>query len=59
MRDIAKSDARWTVARVQEWYNKRPWIRGYCGYPSNCVNRIAMWQEYNHDKVFEQIENEF
>lgn len=59
MRDIAKSDARWTVDRVQEWYNKRPWIRGYCGYPSNCVNRIAMWQEYNHDKVFEQIENEF
>ncbi len=50
---------QWTKEQAWEWYNRQPWIRGYNGYPSNCVNRIAMWQEYNHKEVFEQIEYEF
>ncbi len=50
---------QWTKEQAREWYESRPWIRGYNGYPSNCVNRIAMWQKYNHDEVFAQIDREF
>ena len=50
---------QWSKEKVWEWYNSHPWIRGFNGYPSNCVNRIAMWQEYNHEAVAEQIEYEF
>jgi hypothetical protein len=50
---------QWTPERAWEWYNSRPWIRGFNGYPSNCVNRIAMWQKHNHEAVFQQIEKEF
>lgn len=50
---------KWSKEKAWSWYNQRPWIRGYNGYPSNCVNRIAFWQEYRHEEVFEQIEQEF
>lgn len=50
---------QWTKEKAWKWYNSMPWIRGFNGLPSNCVNRIAMWQEYNHKEVFEQIEREF
>ncbi|MBR3804568.1 MAG: cellulase family glycosylhydrolase [Clostridia bacterium] len=50
---------KWSKERAWEWYNSRPWIRG-CNYlPANCVNRIEMWQEYNHDKVYAVMEEEF
>ena len=50
---------KWSREKAWEWYNSQPWMRGFNGYPSNCVNRIAFWQEYNHKEVFEQIEYEF
>ena len=50
---------QWTAEQAWDWYEKQPWIRGWCGYPSNCVNRVAMWQAYNHAEVAEQIETEF
>ena len=50
---------QWTKEQAWEWYKKQPWIRGFNGYPSNCVNRIAMWQSYKHDEVIKQIEYEF
>ncbi len=50
---------KWSETRAWEWYNSQPWIRGFNGYPSNCVNRVAMWQEYNHKEVFDEIEYEF
>ena len=50
---------KWSREKAWEWYNAQPWIRGFNGYPSNCVNRIAMWQEYKHGEVMEQIEYEF
>ncbi|MBQ7011677.1 MAG: cellulase family glycosylhydrolase [Clostridia bacterium] len=50
---------QWTKEQAWEWYKDQPWIRGFNGYPSNCVNRIAMWQEYNHKEVIEQIRYEF
>ena len=50
---------KWSERRAWEWYRAQNWIRGYCGYPSVCVNRIALWQEYGHEAVFEQVEREF
>lgn len=50
---------QWTAEKAWEWYNAQPWIRGWCGYPSNCVNRIAMWQKYGHEDVIEQVKYEF
>ena len=49
----------WSTERAWEWYRAQGWIRGYCGYPSNCVNRIALRQEYGHKAVFDQPEREF
>ena len=57
MSNLAKG--QWSADQAWEWYNNQPWIRGFNGYPSNCVNRIAMWQEYGHKEVFEQIDAEF
>ena len=50
---------KWSKEKAWEWYNSRPWIRGFNGYPSNCVNRVAFWQSYNHENVAKQIEYEF
>jgi len=50
---------QWTKEEAWEWYRIQPWIRGFNGYPSNCVNRIAMWQKYNHEEVAGQIRYEF
>lgn len=57
MEKLAKG--QWSKEQAWRWYNDQPWIRGFNGYPSNCVNRIAMWQEFEHKEVFEQIEYEF
>ena len=50
---------QWSSERAWEWYNRQPWIRGFSGYPSNCVNRIAMWQAYNRAEIAEQLDYEF
>lgn len=50
---------KWSKERAWAWYDAQPWIRGYCTYPSNCVNRIAMWQEHRHDEVMAQLDYEF
>lgn len=50
---------KWSRERAWEWYNAQPWIRGFNGYPSNCVSRIAMWQQYKHKEVFDELRREF
>ncbi|MBQ9098008.1 MAG: cellulase family glycosylhydrolase [Clostridia bacterium] len=50
---------QWSKEQAWEWYKAQPWIRGFNGYPQNCVNRIAMWQAHNHQAVIAQIEKEF
>lgn len=59
MSEGKKYAAPWSAQQAWSWYNSVPWIRGFNGYPSNCVNRVAMWQEYRHKEVFEQIAREF
>ncbi len=53
-----RSPGQWSSERAWEWYNAQPWIRGFAGYPSNCVNRIALWQAYGHKEVMEQLDYE-
>lgn len=49
----------WTKERAWEWYNGTPWLRG-CNYlPSDCCNRIAMWQELDWEQHLETIDREF
>lgn len=50
---------KWSEEKARQWYESRPWIRGFNGLPSNCVNSTAMWQSYNHDETAKQIEREF
>ncbi len=50
---------QWTSEKARAWHAAQPWILGYNGYPSNCVNRTAMWQRHGHGEVFAQIAREF
>jgi len=43
-------DRRWTEKESNEWYSKLPWIRGCNFLPSNCVNRLDMWQSDKKDE---------
>ena len=50
---------QWTAEKARAWYDAQPWMLGFNGYPSNCVNRVAMWQTHRHAEVFAQIAREF
>ena len=50
---------KWSKERIWDWYNARPWIRGFCYYPSIAVNRIDFWQECNWEAMKECMEKEF
>ncbi len=49
----------WTAEKARAWTASQPWILGWNGYPSCCVNRVAMWQRHRHAEVFAQIAREF
>ena len=49
---------RWTKEKAWEWYNSRPWIRGFNYVPSDCVGWLEMWQEYDHASKVETIRRE-
>lgn len=50
---------QWTGEQSWEWYRNMPWLRG-CNYlPSDCCNRIAMWQELDWDQHLATMEREF
>ncbi len=49
-------EGRWSKERINEWYNKLPWLVGCNYYPSTAINQIDMWQESTWDPT--QIEKE-
>ncbi|MGI6713538.1 MAG: cellulase family glycosylhydrolase [Bacilli bacterium] len=49
---------KWSKEKAWAWYNQQNWIRGFCYYPSCCVDLIEMWQEYNWDNVKKTINHE-
>ena len=50
---------KWSKEKAWKWYNNRDWICGYNGLPSLCVNKIALWQKYNHKAIFKELDEEF
>lgn len=42
-------NGRWSVASVNAWHAKYPWIMGYNYIPSTAVNQLEMWQEETFD----------
>lgn len=49
---------KWSKEKANSWYDEKAWIRGVSTYPSCCVNRTELWQEYNWEKVRSCIEGE-
>jgi hypothetical protein len=39
----------WSIERVNEWYEKQPWLFGTNFIPSTAINQIEMWQESSWD----------
>ncbi|WMJ89210.1 hypothetical protein [Anaerocolumna sp. MB42-C2] len=49
---------RWSKQKVWDWYDKQPWLVG-CNYvPSNSINLIETWQEYNFETMLADMEQE-
>ena len=44
---------KWSKEKAWEWYNSRPWIRGFNYISCGAVNRIEQWQEFEHDRIEE------
>lgn len=51
-------NGQWSKEKAWEWYNSHTWIRGCNFMPSDCANRIDMWQEYDFEKHFATAEAE-
>lgn len=49
---------KWSKEKAWEWYNSRPWIRGFNFVPSDCSGWVELWQEYNHAARVETIRRE-
>ncbi|MBQ6141444.1 MAG: 1,4-beta-xylanase, partial [Kiritimatiellae bacterium] len=48
----------WTKEQAWEWYNAQPWIRG-CNYmPASAANRYDMWQVWDSERRFEEMDRE-
>ena len=54
----AQRTGPWTPAQAWEWYNAQPWIRG-CNYmPASSSNRYDMWQVWDCERRFEEMDRE-
>jgi hypothetical protein len=40
---------RWSAARANEWYSRRPWLVGANFVPSTASNQLEMWQAETFD----------
>ncbi len=43
------SDTRWSIQRINAWYQKQPWLVGCNFIPSNAINQLEMWQAETFD----------
>ena len=49
---------KWSKEKAWEWFNSRPWIRGFNYISCGAVNRIEQWQEFEHDRIEECFRTE-
>ena len=55
-RDAESTAIRWSEERIQQWYDRQPWLVG-CNYiPSTAINQIEMWSQSTFDVA--QIDKE-
>jgi len=43
------TDARWSLSKVNSWYQKLPWLVGCNFIPSTAINQLEMWQTETFD----------
>jgi hypothetical protein len=51
----AYSGERWTEDRAQEWYENQPWLVGCNFLPSNAINQIEMWEEFDAETIDREL----
>ncbi|MBE6635452.1 MAG: hypothetical protein E7617_04555 [Ruminococcaceae bacterium] len=49
---------KWSKAKIWEWYNARPWIRGCNFIGSDCANRLDQWQSYGREERMKVADRE-
>ena len=49
---------QWTEQEIAEWYKSQPWLRGTNFLPSDCVNRLDMWQSIGREEHLKTAETE-
>ena len=49
---------KWTKAKIWEWYDAHPWIRGCNFIGSDCANRLDQWQSYGREERMKVAESE-
>ncbi len=43
------SDSRWSIGKINAWYQKLPWLVGCTFIPSTAINQLEMWQADTFD----------
>ncbi len=43
------SDTRWSIERINAWYQELPWLVGCTFIPSTAINQLEMWQADTFD----------
>ena len=43
-------EKRWSIEKINEWYEKQPWLRGCNFMGSDCANRIDQWQSLGFEE---------
>lgn len=49
---------KWTEKEIKEWYDSLPWLRGSNFLPSDCVNRLDMWQSFGREEHLKTADKE-
>ena len=49
---------QWTKEQAWQWHRGQPWLRGCNFLPSDCCNRIALWQELDFERHLETADRE-
>ncbi len=49
---------QWTEQEINEWYKSQPWLRGTNFLPSDCINRLDMWQSFGREEHLKTAETE-
>lgn len=47
--DFPEVPGRWSVERINAWYDRLPWLVGCNYYPATAINQIEMWQASTWD----------